>query len=604
MQNSMPKTIGKFRILSLLGKGSQGVVYLATDPYLERQVAVKVPLTPANPEKVAVRGPLQEARIVSKLQHPNIVQIYEAGEHEGRPYLVFEYVEGLSLRDLLKKQGKLSVPTAVNLMRQIIDGIACAHQQGVIHRDLSPANILIAKNGSPRVMDFGISDLFGKRSASTGVSGTIRYMSPEHFSDKPIGPASDVFSLGLIFYEMLVGAPAIDGENNFAIIYKIVHEPIPPPSQVNNKIDKKLDPFLMKALEKDPGVRYPDALAMKKALDTCLAPEKSAEERSPAGDGAHSTVDFLLRRMKHKSDFPAFSKYLIEINRLASAESQVSASELANLILRDYSLTTKLLKLVNSAFYGTYGGGITNVSQAVLVLGFEQVRIAATSLMLFTHLQKGSKSPALTDALLLSFMSGILARDIAARLENLDKEEACICAMFRNLGKHLAIYYFGEEFVEIQDFMKRGGIDESTAAQSILGISYSELALSVAASWKFPDKIIYAMRDSRDSKAAQLNPDVEILRQLSVFANELSHLASTTPKDEKEQALNAVATRFNAAFPIPVEELANLVDLAIEKVRHYAEIVDIGLTRSECMKSLLGWASEEGDDTRHVAFES
>ena len=604
MQNSMPNTIGKFRILRLLGKGSQGVVYLATDPYLERQVAVKVPLRPANSEKAAVRGPLQEARIVSKLQHPNIVQIYEAGEHEGRPYLVFEYVEGLSLRDLLKKQGHLSVSAAVNLIRQIIDGIACAHQQGVIHRDLSPANILIAKNGSPRVMDFGISALFGKRSPSTGVSGTIRYMSPEHFSDKPIGPASDVFSLGLIFYEMLVGAPAIDGENNFAIIYKIVHEPIPPPSQVNSKIDKKLDRFLMKALEKDTGVRYPDALAMKKALDVCLAPEKSAEERSPAGGGVHSTVDFLLRRMKHKSDFPAFSKYLIEINKLASAESQVSASELANLILRDYSLTTKLLKLVNSAFYGSYGGGITNVSQAVLVLGFEQVRIAATSLMLFTHLQKGSKSAALSDALLLSFMSGILARDIAAQSEKLDKEEACICSMFRNLGKHLAIYYFAEEFIEIQDLMKRGGIDESAAARSILGISYSELALSVAASWKFPDKIIYAMRDSRDPRAENLNPDVEILRQLSMFANELSHLASTTPRDEKEQALNGVATHFKAAFPIPVEELANLVDLAIEKVRHYAEIVDVGLASSGCMRSLLSWAGEGGDDDMRVAFES
>jgi len=604
MQDSMPNAIGKFRILRLLGKGSQGAVYLATDPDLERQVAVKVPLRPANPQDAPVRGPLHEARIVSKLHHPNIVQIYEAGEHEGRPYLVFEYVEGLSLRDLLKKQRTLSVSAALNLIRQIIDGIGSAHQQGVVHRDLSPANIMIAKNGSPRVMDFGISNLFGKKSASSELSGTIRYMSPEHFSDKPIGPASDVFSLGLIFYEMLVGTPAIDGENNFAIIYKVVHEPIPPPSQVNSKIDKKLDRFLMKALEKDPRVRYPDALAMKKALGACLAPETSAEGRSPAGDGVHSTVDFLLRRMKHKSDFPAFSKYLIEINKLASAESRASASELANLILRDYSLTTKLLKLVNSAFYGSYGGGITSVSQAVLVLGFEQVRIAATSLMLFTHLQKKSKSAALTDALLLSFMSGILARDIAARLENLDKEEACICSMFRNLGKHLVIYYFPEEFVEIQELTRRRGINESTAAGSILGISYSELGLTVATSWKFPDKIIYAMRDSRDQSGQERDPDLEILRQLSMFSNKLSQLASSTPRDEKEQALIPVATRFRTAFPIPIEELVTVVDLAIEKVRHYAEIVDISLAGSLCMKSLLRWASDGGTNAMSVAFES
>lgn len=591
MQDSMPNTIGKFRILRLLGKGSQGAVYLATDPYLERQVAIKVPLTRANPQKAPLREPLQEARIVSKLRHPNIVQIYEAGEHGGRPYLVFEYVEGLSLRDLLKKQGSLSIPTAVNLIRQIVDGIACAHQQGVVHRDLSPANIMIAKNGSPRVMDFGISNLFGKKPASSELTGTIRYMSPEHFSDKPIGPASDVFSLGLIFYEMLVGAAAIDGENNFAMIYKIVHEEIPPPSQVNKQIDKKLDHFLMKALAKDPSVRYPDALAMKGALDECLAPEKPAEQRSPAREGVHSTVDFLLRRIKHKSDFPAFSKYLIEINKLASTESQASAPELANLILRDYSLTTKLLKLVNSAFYGS-GGGITSVSQAVLVLGFEQVRIAATSLMLFTHLQKKSKLAALTDALLLSFMSGSLARDIAARLQNVDKEEAWICSMFRNLGKHLTIYYFAEEFAEIQDLIRKRGIDEASAARTILSMSYSELGWNVATSWKFPDKIIYSMRETRDPHAAELNPCLETLRQLSMFSNEISHRASTTPPEEKEQALIAVATPFSTAFPIPIEELASLVDLAIEKVRHYAEIVDISLAHSGCIKSLLSWAGE------------
>jgi serine/threonine protein kinase len=603
MQDPMPNAIGKFHILRLLGRGSQGIVYLATDPYLERQVAIKVPLRPAASQTAQVRGPLHEARIVSKLRHPNIVQIYEAGEQQGRPYLVFEYVEGFCLRDLLKKRRALSVAAAVNLIRQSIDGIACAHQQGVVHRDLSPANIMIAKNGSPRVMDFGISDLFGKKSASSELTGTIRYMSPEHFSDKPVGPASDVFSLGLIFYEMLVGSPAIDGENHFVIIYKIVHEPIPPPSQVNKKIDKKLDRFLMKALEKDPSVRYPDALAMRKALDESLAPEKPAAERAPAREDVHSTVDFLLRRMKRKSDFPAFSKYLIEINKLASAESQASASELANLILRDYSLTTKLLKLVNSAFYGT-GGGITSLSQAVLLLGFEQVRIAATSLMLFTHLQKKSKSAALTDALLLSFMSGILARDIAARLQNFDKEEAWICSMFRNLGKHLAIYYFAEEFLEIRELIQRRGIDEATAARSVLGISYSDLGLSVAASWKFPDKIIYAMRDSRDSSAKEPDPDFEMLRQLSMFSNELSQVASTTPREEKEQALVAVATRFTTAFPIPIEEIASLVEFAIEKVRHYAEILDIGLARSGCMKSLLSWAGEEGCEAVRVAAQS
>jgi len=594
MQDSMPKTIGKFRILRLLGKGSQGAVYLATDPYLERQVAVKVPLKSANPQKASGRGPLQEARIVSKLHHPNIVQIYEAGLHQGRPYLVFEYVEGIPLKQLLKKKGALPVSTAVNLIRQIIDGMACAHRQGVVHRDLSPANIMIAKTGSPRVMDFGISNLFGKKSASSELSGTIRYMSPEHFSDKPIGPASDVFSLGLIFYEMLVGAPAIDGENNFAIIYKIVHEPIPPPSQVNGKIDRGLDRFVLKALEKDPTGRYPDAQAMKHALDSCFDQRKPHPQPAQISEGIHSTVDFLLRRMKHKGDFPAFSKYLIEINQLASTESDASASDLANLILRDYALTTRLLRLVNSAFYGSYGGGIKSVSQAVVVLGFEEVRIAATGLLLFSHLRKKPGLSELTDELLLSFMSGILARDLAPLLEVKDKEEAGICAMFRNLGKHLAIYYFPEEFQEIQKKMASGASDEETASQSVLGIAYSELGVSIANSWKFPETIINSMQTIQNAKKG--GKDVVDLRELAIFANEVSWLAAHTAHHRKEHLLASLLSRYQPAFRLTLDDLVNFANVAVEKLRNYAEIVGVDPEKSSCMQALISW-SEDGEDT-------
>ena len=204
---------------------------------------------------------LQEARTVSKLQHPNIVPIFEAGEHEGTPYLVFEYVDGISLLELIEKKDSLTVPRAVALMRQILDGVGYAHQQRIVHRDLKPANILVSKKGVPRVMDFGLSRTAGDGDESGHeLKGTLQYMSPEHFSETPvIGPGSDVFALGLILYEMLTLTPAITGENPFNTIYKIIHEPTVAPSLLNPKVDEGLDRIVLKAVQKELNARFPDA---------------------------------------------------------------------------------------------------------------------------------------------------------------------------------------------------------------------------------------------------------------------------------------------------------------------------------------------------------
>ena len=384
---NIPAHIGRFDIVKELGKGSQGVVYLAIDPRLEREVAIKTLHQHLQGEKT--ERLMQEAKTVSKLQHPHIIPVYETGEYEGKPYLVFEFVEGISLRDLIKKEGPLVVHRAIKLMKQVLDGIAYAHQQGIVHRDMSPSNIQIGKNEFPRIMDFGISIMAGpKTGAEIDISGTPCYMSPEHFSKKPLGPYSDIFALGLIFHELLVGRPVIEAENHFTAMYKIANEPIKPPSLKNETVDKKLDGIIMKALEKAVDARYADALAMKEDLDEYLKVNEGREEGGGAQRDAHSTLDFLLRKIRHKSDFPSFSKHIMEINKKASVSrvNTSSAFELANAILKDYSLTSKLLKLVNSAFYGQFAGKITTVSRAVVVLGFEQVSMAASSLMLFEHL--------------------------------------------------------------------------------------------------------------------------------------------------------------------------------------------------------------------------
>ncbi|MBW1979974.1 MAG: HDOD domain-containing protein [Deltaproteobacteria bacterium] len=597
MENQQLDKIGRFKVLSKLGKGSQGTVYLALDPYLERKVAIKT-LNARSPAGGDRRTQLlQEARIVSKLQHPNIIPIFEVGAHKDLPYLVFEYIDGTSLKELIRAQDQFPIPGAVGLMTQIVDGLAYAHQRGIIHRDLSPANVLIGSNGVPRIMDFGISKMLnGSAETAADLRGTLRYMSPEHFANKPITPASDVFALGLIFYELLVGTAAVDGDNDFSVMYKIVNEPIVPPTSLNPKVDPELERIILKALEKDASSRYADAQEMKTALELYQSKQPAASIKGPGGTGTHSTVEFLLRRMRQKSDFPALSNYIVQVNDMTSSSSAASAKQLAQVILNDYSLTNKLLKLVNSAYYGQFTGGVTSISQAVVLLGFEQVRLAATSLILFTHLHGKSTSSRLGDPLIRSFTSAIIARDLAMMLGIQEREEAFICALFHDLGKNLAAYYFSDEYIEIEELVLKRGFDEQAASRLILGISYDELGVNVAKEWKFPERIVYSMRSLPEGKVEKPSSTLDLLRHFSALANQLSAAAATTAPKKKLQTLEEIACRFQPSLTTTPAELATLLEGAVDKLLNYSEFLGINTKKSSFIQRLIQWSREKLDN--------
>jgi serine/threonine protein kinase len=544
---------------------------------------------------------LREARTVSKLQHPNIISVYEAGEYQEKPYLVFEYVEGISLRDFLKKEGPLVVHRAIRLINQMLDGIAYAHGQGIVHRDLSPSNVLIGKGGTPRIMDFGISLLLGSENdREWELSGTPCYMSPEHFSEKPIGPQSDIFSLGLIFYEMLSGRPAVQAENHFAVMYKIANEPIEPLSLKDQAVDKKLEQILFKALDRDPQSRYAEALEMKKDLDDYVSLDQADETQVSDSLKAHSTLNFLMLRIRHKTDFPSFSQHIMEINQKASVSraNLASASELANAILKDYSLTSKLLKLVNSAFYGQFAGAVTTVSRAVVVLGFEQVRMAASSLLLFEHLQNKSQRSELQDAAISSFMSGIIAKDIAQSLSFKETEEAFICSMLHNLGRHLILFYFPEEYGQISSLMAQKGLDENTATRIVLGISQEDLATGIAKSWKFPDKIVRSMRSLPKGKQEKPRSEEDLLWKLSGFSNELCSLASNPENGNREKALASLMQRFGESFPVSKEQISRVLHSAYEKIGNYSDTLNINLKKSPFMASIASYFKGEEQEVQ------
>jgi len=585
--------IGRFRIIKLLGKGNQSEVYLAHDSHLDRQVAIKTLFFANDTERAAkMQSLLKEARTVGKLTHPNIIPLYDAGEHEGQPYLVFEYVEGQTLADALRTNGPLTSTRAAEVAAQVLDAIACAHGQSIVHRDLKPSNIILDANGTPRVMDFGIAAQVSPEGRQEGgLMGTPGYMAPEYVRDQQFGPKSDIFAMGLVLHEMLTGKPAIRGKSLQDVLRKIVEEPLAAPSSENAQVDEKLDDIVLKAVAKNPDARYADAAAMKNALEAYLAP--SVGEESEGGAAKQSTLDFLLRRMRLKSDFPALSEAISTINRIAGSDND-SVSRLSNAILKDFGLTNKLLKLVNSVFYVQYGGGtISTVSRAVVILGFNAVRNLAISLVLFENLQNKGHAAQLKEEFVRVLFSGMLAREMAGKAGVKDAEEGFICAMFHSLGRMLSLFYFPEETEEIRKLMQTKNLSEQKAATQVLGLSFEELGIGIARSWGFPEQIALSMRKLPEGRVRKGASNADRLRILSGFSNELAAAISDGKPEERGAEIARLSERFGEGIALNARHLAEVVTKSLQEVTQFSAAVSANFGQSSFARQANKWAGKE-----------
>ena len=268
-----PAQLGRYLIQSELGRGAMGVVYKATDTVLERAVAVKtinMALEKDGVDRYEARF-YQEARAAGGLNHPNLVTIYDVGKQGDTAYMAMELIEGVELRSLIGDGRSLPVAQAVSIAAQVAEGLAYAHQHGVIHRDIKPANIMVLANGPAKITDFGIARM---RSASeltqTGIMlGSPKYMSPEQVLGKRADHRSDIFALGVILYEMLIGVPPFNGENVTALLYQIVNFAPPAPSAVSPAVPQLLDYIVAKALAKPMEERYQSAQALAHDLREC-----------------------------------------------------------------------------------------------------------------------------------------------------------------------------------------------------------------------------------------------------------------------------------------------------------------------------------------------
>jgi eukaryotic-like serine/threonine-protein kinase len=547
--------IGRYEILAILSQDDDGTLYVASDARMGRRVLLKTVARAGSPRGGAapLARLLEDARLAGTLSHPNIVPLYDAGEDRGSAYLVFEFVEGRRLDEMIGQEGRLEIGRAVEIAIALAQGLAYAHGQGVFHGDIRAAHITVTPQGVPRFLEFGVGLRAGAASA---------------------GEAADLFALGAVLYQMLTGVPP----GRAAALEA--------PSARVPQIDERLDALLMKSLAADPAERFAGAADLVAALHEYIDPGEGG-----AAEGTQGTLDYLLRRIRHKGDFPSLSATISAVNRAASSERE-PVEVLCNAILRDFALTNRLLKIVNASHLNQFGGSISTVSRAIAILGYTAVCNVAMTLVLFEHMQERTNVSALKDQVVAAYFSGLLARELCARAELRDAEEALICAMFHRLGKLLATFYLHDEAQIVERDMQAHGWDEERAAREVLGISYEELGVGVGKAWHLPEAITESMRMVSHPARSCPPEKGERLRLVAGMANELADAVALGDEATRADRLKEIVKRFGPATGITERVLTTAVQESTNALMRDSDALGHGVARSGFLQKAKAWRKD------------
>ena len=271
----------RYQIIRMIGEGGMANVYLAHDTILDRDVAVKILRGDLADDEKFVRRFQREAISASSLSHPNIVEMYDVGEDDGQYYIVMEYVEGKTLKSLIKRRGALTLPEVIDIMLQLTSAVACAHDSYIIHRDIKPQNVLIKEDGTVKITDFGIAMALNSNelTQTNSVMGSVHYLPPEQANGSGATIKSDIYSLGILMFELLTGNLPFKGENAVEIAIKQMREKIPSVCEINPHIPQSVENIILKACAKNPKNRYDNVLEMHDDIKTCLIEERKDEKR-------------------------------------------------------------------------------------------------------------------------------------------------------------------------------------------------------------------------------------------------------------------------------------------------------------------------------------
>lgn len=574
------------------------MVYLAEDPELERQVAIKtLHLQDALQDESELDQLLVEARAVSKLQDDNIVSIFDIGRQGTEAYLVLEYIEGQSLDRTIRQNPPMGQKLAI--IKDMVSGVAAAHAKDIIHCDLKPANILIQQGGKAKVADFGLALLTeGSHGGDNELYGTPQYMAPEYIETSKHQKVSDVFSVGLVCYELLTGKTAFSGDDVYQVINAIAHSEVTPPSEVNPEVNEGLNAIIMKALEKDPATRYGNAGELLQALNDYMA---LSDGGSSSVEGEDATVQFLLRRMRHKKDFPMFSRTISTVNRASSSDTE-SLTSISNAILKDFSLTNKILRLVNSVHYNRSGQKITTISRAVVMMGINPIRTIAASIMLFEHMQNKAQESKIKDEAVQALFSAMVANELASASMPKNHEEAFLCALLQHLGKMLVSYYLHEEYEAIEKLMVDKQCSEDAAVQEVLGVGYAKLGAAVAREWGFPDLLANSLKPMNFDAVPEKGSAEQQLQVISQFSHALTNTL-TLPKSKQAAAMKTLTEQFSDALKLDDKKVSALIDNSTRELTDFSRLIEYNFGKSSFYKQMVGDIVEE-TDTDNSSSES
>ena len=351
------KISDRYQIIKSIGEGGMANVYLAYDTILDRNVAVKILRGDLSNDEKFVRRFQREALSASSLAHQNIVEVYDVGEDNGEYYIVMEYIEGKHLKNLIKKRGKLTLSEAVDIMLQITDGMSVAHDSYIIHRDIKPQNIMILENGLVKITDFGIAMAMNatQLTQTNSVMGSVHYLPPEQASGQGSTLQSDIYSMGIVMYELISGELPFRGDNAVEIALKHLKEPIPDIREIVPNVPTSIVNVIKKATAKNPKNRYSDARAMHDDLLTCLDDSRSME---PIVNFKYSENDAddtkIMKIVKTKKDE---EKTLEKENKKVKKDEEVIVKEIRG---EDLKKQNKLLIILAFVFTGLIVG-ITSV---------------------------------------------------------------------------------------------------------------------------------------------------------------------------------------------------------------------------------------------------
>ena len=297
MSKASLKQLGRYRLHAELGRGAMGVVYKAEDPLLNRTVAIKTIILMEDPAARAEYEArfFQEAKAAGGLNHPNLITIHDVGREGDVAYMAMELLEGTELRELMRR-GRLPLPFALEVVAQAADGLAFAHEHGVVHRDIKPANIMIVRDRVAKIMDFGIARVrvSDVKTQTGSILGSPKYLSPEQVAGQPVDRRSDIFSLGVVLHELATGQSPFAASTVAQLMHQISTAAPPPPSAANPAVPAMLDLIVARALEKHPDARYQNAAELAADLRACLAELGGQQAALPETGAAAANVDVEL----------------------------------------------------------------------------------------------------------------------------------------------------------------------------------------------------------------------------------------------------------------------------------------------------------------------